>query len=299
MGGLLREREPVKFRFIFAEKASFPVAFMCRRLQVSMSGFYAWCQRPESTRAKEDRRLVVLTREAHERGRRAYGSPRIHAELKAQGIAISRKRVIRLMQVEGLKGKTRRKWVKTTDSTHGLPVAPNLLARDFRAAAPNRRWVGDVTYLRTPEGWLYLAAIVDLYSRFVVGWALSAVNDRRLAMRALEMAVHSRCPEVGLLHHTDQGSPYASEDYQRLLERHGITCSMSRTGDCYDNAAMESWFGTLKTELGESFDSAATAKHQLFDFIEVFYNRSRRHSALGYMSPAEFERAEPIQQVAA
>jgi putative transposase len=299
MGGLLRERKPVKFRFIFAEKASFPVAFMCRRLQVSMSGFYAWCRRPESRRAKEDRRLAVLAREAHERGRKTYGSPRVHAELKAQGIAISRKRVIRLMQTEGLKGKTRRRWVKTTDSTHGLPVAPNLLARDFRASAPNRRWVEDVTYLRTPEGWLYLAAIVDLYSRFVVGWALSAVNDRRLAMRALEGAIHSRCPEVGLIHHTDQGSPYASEDYQKLLERHGITCSMSRAGDCYDNAAMESWFGTLKTELGESFESATTAKHHLFDFIEVFYNRSRRHSALGYVSPAEFERVEPIQQVAA
>ena len=288
----------MKFRFIFAEKASFPIAFMCLRLRVSTSGFYAWCRRPESNRAKEDRRLAVLAREAHERGRRAYGSPRVHAELKAQGIAISRKRVIRLMQAAGLRGKTRRKWVKTTDSGHGLPVAPNLLARDFRASAPDRRWVGDVTYLRTPEGWLYLAVIVDLYSRFVVGWALSAVNDRRLAMRALEMAIQRRCPEVGLLHHTDQGSPYASEDYQKLLERHGITCSMSRTGDCYDNAAMESWFGTLKTELGESFESAATAKHQLFEFIEVFYNQRRRHSALGYVSPAEFERAEPIRVAA-
>jgi len=207
----------------------------------------------------------------------------LHAELQAQGVAVIRKRVIRLMRAAGIRGKTRRKWVRTTDSTHGLPVAPNLLARDFQASAPDCRWVGDVTYLRTPEGWLYLAAIVDLYSRFVVGWAVSAINDRRLAMRALQMAIQRRCPEVGLLHHTDQGSPphTRARTTKRLLEHHGITCSMSRSGDCYDNAAMESWFGTLKTELGESFESVSAAKRQLFDYIEVFYNQRRRHSALG------------------
>jgi transposase InsO family protein len=299
MGGLLREREPVKFRFIFSEKAYFPVAFMCRHLKVSPSGFYAWCRRPESTRAKEDRRLAVLVREAHELGRKAYGSPRVHRELKAQGVGISRKRVIRLMQHQGIKGKTRRRWVRTTDSNHSLPVAPNLLARDFQASGPNQRWVGDITYLRTPEGWLFLAAILDLYSRMVVGWATSAVIDRHLVLHALDMALKRRGPGLGLLHHSDQGSQYASEDYQKMLEAKGITCSMSRRGDCYDNAAMESWFGTLKTELGESFPSHAEGKRQLFDYIEVFYNQKRRHSSLGYVSPAEFERGSTIRRVAA
>jgi putative transposase len=280
----------VKFAFIDAEKAHFPIAFMCRDLGVSTSGFYAWRDRPECPRVREDRRLAVLTREAHELGRRAYGSPRVHRELKAQGIAISRKRVIRLMRVQGLKGKVRRRWVKTTDSNHELPVAPNLLARNFLASAPNLRWVGDITYLRTSEGWLYLAVVLDLFSRMVVGWAVSAVIDRHLVLKALELALKQRSPDSGLLHHSDQGSQYASEDYQKALEARGITCSMSRRGDCYDNAAMESWFGTLKTELGESFDTHAEAKRQLFDYIEVFYNRRRRHSSIGYVSPAEFER---------
>jgi len=281
----------VKFAFMAAEKAHFPIAFMCRHLGVSKSGYYAWCKRPECARAREDRRLAVLTREAYERNRRVYGSPRVHRELAAQGVNISRKRVIRLMQQEGLRGKTPRRWAKTTDSNHHLPVAPNLLARDFQASAPNQRWVGDVTYLRTPQGWMYLAAVLDLYSRMVVGWATSAVNDRHLVIKALDAAIKRRCPDAGLLHHSDQGSTYASEDYQKALEANGITCSMSRRGDCYDNAAMESWFGTLKTELGESFDSHAEGKHQLFDYIEVFYNGQRRHSSIGYVSPVEYERA--------
>ncbi len=168
-------------------------------------------------------------------------------------------------------------------------MAPNLLGRNFLASAANRRWVGDITYLRTNEGWLYLAVVLDLYSRMVVGWAVSAVIDRHLVIKALQMALKRRCPDSGLLHHSDRGSQYASEEFQKALEAHGITCSMSRRGDCYDNAAMESWFGTLKTELGESFDTHAEAKRQLFDYIEVFYNRRRRHSSLGYVSP-EFER---------
>jgi transposase InsO family protein len=280
----------VKFAFISAEKASFPVAFMCRHLGVSKSGFYAWSNRPESSRAGEDRRLAVLTREAHEIGRKTYGSPRVHQELKAQGIRISRKRVIRLMQEQGLKGKTRRCRVRTTDSKHKLPVAPNLLARNFEASAPNRRWVGDITYLRTGEGWLYLAAVLDLYSRMVVGWAVSVVIDRHLVLKALDMALQRRGPGEDLLHHSDRGSQYASEDYQKVLAGRGITCSMSRKGDCYDNAAMESWFGTLKTELGDTFETHAEGKRKLFDYIEVFYNQKRRHSSLGYVSPGEFER---------
>jgi putative transposase len=289
----------VKFAFIEAEKASLPIGFMCRQLAVTKSGFYAWRRRPESKRAREDRRLAVLVRESHELSRHNYGSPRIHEDLKqAKKIRISRKRVIRLMQTLGLKGKTRRRWVKTTDSRHDLPVAPNLLDRNFASSAPNQRWVGDITYLRTPEGWLYLAAILDLHSRMVVGWAVSAVIDRHLVIKALDAALKRRAPGAGL-HHSDQGSQYASEDYQGVLEVNGITCSMSRRGDCYDNAAMESWFGTLKTELGESFESHADAKRQLFDYIEVFYNQKRRHSAIGYVSPMEFERARLDPKAAA
>jgi transposase InsO family protein len=289
----------VKFAFIAAERASFPTAFMCRHLGVSKGGFYAWRRRPECARAREDRRLAVLTREAHEIGRKAYGSPRVHEELKAQGVRVSRKRVIRLMQEQGLKGKTRRRWVKTTHSKHGLPVAPNLLDRVFAASGPNQRWVVDITYLRTGEGWLFLAAVLDLYSRMVVGWAVSALIDRHLVLKALDSALKRRAPDQGLLHHSDRGSQYASEDYQKALEARGIVCSMSRKGDCYDNAAMESWFGTLKTELGETFETHAEGKRQLFDYIEVFYNQKRRHSALGYVSPAQFERANRERREAA
>jgi transposase InsO family protein len=285
----------VKFAFIAAEKASFPIAFMCRHLRVSPSGFHTWMKRPESRRACEDRRLAVLVREAHEMGRQAYGSPRVYEELKAQGVRISRKRIIRLMQQQQLKGKTRRRWVRTTHSNHALPVAPNLLARNFEASGPDQRWVGDITYLRTNEGWLFLAVVLDLFSRMVVGWAVSALIDRHLVLKALDMALKRRCPGPGLLHHSDRGSQYASEDYQKVLEARGITCSMSRKGNCHDNAAMESWFGTLKTELGETFETHAEGGQKLFDYIEVFYNRKRRHSSLGYVSPVEFERRQPCR----
>jgi transposase InsO family protein len=280
----------VRFAFIHAEKA-YPVAVQCRTLEVSRPGFYAWRRRPESARVQEDRRLGALVQAAHERSRKIYGSPRVHAELAAGGEHVSRKRVIRLMQEQGLRGRARRRYKNTTNSDHGQPVAPNLLAQRFEADVPNQRWVGDTTELRIGEsGRLFLAAIIDLYSRFAVGWALSAVNDRHLALKALQMALRRRCPEAGLLHHSDQGSPYASEDYQKELTARGITCSMSRRGNCYDNAAMESWFSTFKAELGEHFDSYAQAKEQAFDYIEVFYNQRRRHSALAYLSPAAFER---------
>ena len=281
----------MKFALVEAERASCSVAVACRALDVSRAGFYAWRDRPESKRAVEDRRLGVLVCEAHERSRRTYGSPRVHAELVAGGERVSRKRVVRLMQEHELRARVRRRYKCTTDSAHALPVAPNLLDRRFDAGAANERWVGDTTELRIGQtGRLFLAAILDLYSRFVVGWALSAVNDRHLVIRALEMALRRRCPDAGLLHHSDQGSPYASEDYQKLLATRGITCSMSRRGDCYDNAAMESWFSTFKSELGERFDSYAEAKEKAFDYIEVFYNQQRRHSSLGYISPADFER---------
>ena len=194
------------------------------------------------------------------------------------------------MQAEGLEARVRRRYRSTTMSEHDQPVATNLLNREFEATAPNQRWVGDTTELLTPTGKFYLAAIVDLYARLVVGWTMSAVNDRRLTIAALDQALRRRCPEAGLLHHSDQGSTYASEDYQDVLRDHGITCSMSRRGNCHDNAAMESWFSTFKFELGETFESIRRGKDQAFDYIEVFYNQHRRHSSIGYVAPAEHER---------
>lgn len=280
----------MKFALIEAEKATWPVAIACRALGVSRAGFYAWLDRPESKHDTEDQRLGVLVREAFARSRETYGSPRVHAELIANGEHVSRKRVARLMQQQQLRARSRRRYKNTTDSNHVQPVAPNVLDRQFEADAPNERWVGDTTELRVgANGRIFLAAILDLYSRFVVGWALSAVNDRHLVLRALDMALRRRCPNAGLLHHSDRGSPYASEDYQKVLAARGITCSMSRRGDCYDNAAMESWFSTYKAELGEWFESYAESKEKTFDYIEVFYNQQRRHSSLGYVSPAAFE----------
>ena len=246
----------MKFAFIDAEKARFTVERLCRMLDVSRSGYYAWRRRPPSQHAVDDSRLAVLVREAHERSRRTYGSPRVHAELRAHHVFISRKRVIRLMQRDGLVARRRKRYRSMTMSEHDQPIAPNLLQRQFDAARPNERWVGDTTELTTGDGRLFLAVILDLFSRFVVGCALSAVNDRHLTLRALDMALRRRGPEPGLMHHSDQGCTYASEDYRRALEARSITCSMSRKGNCYDNAAMESFFSTFKTELGERFHFA-------------------------------------------
>jgi putative transposase len=290
----------VKFALVDAEKANYSVEKLCRSLGVSRSGFYAWRKRAPSQHHRRDERLRVLVREAHERSRRTYGSPRVHAELAANGERVSRKRVVRLMREQELVARKRRRYKCTTMSEHDQRVAPNLLGREFNAAAPNVRWVGDTTELLIGEGGakLYLAVILDLFSRFVVGWAVSAVNDRHLTIKALEMALRRRCPGSGLLHHSDQGATYASEDYQRGLAAYGITCSMSRRANCLDNAAMESWFSTLKSELGERFESYGIAKEELFDYIEVFYNQQRRHSALDYVSPAEYERAARVELAA-
>lgn len=270
----------------------FPVTTLCHVLGVSTSGYYTWCRRPESARRQQDRRLKVFIRTSFDASHQSYGSPRIHRDLlEEHDEHVSRKRVIRLMQEEGVQARQRKRFVCTTDSGHDLPVAANLLNREFTAEAPNQRWVGDTTEFKIGEsGKLYLAAILDLFSRFVVGWAVSAVNDRHLTLAALTIALNRRCPETGLLHHSDRGSTYASEDYQDRLVAHGITCSMSRTGDCYDNAVMEAFFSTLKTELADRFGSHGQAKRELFDYIEAFYNTRRRHSTLDYVSPAEFER---------
>jgi putative transposase len=280
----------VRFAFIHAERAAYPVTRLSRALGVSRAGFYAWRSRPESKRDCEDRRLAMLVRAAHEESRRTYGSPRVHVDLAAQGERVGRKRIVRLMRQEGLKARVRRRYRSTTMSEHDQPIAPNLLAREFEAEAPNRRWVGDTTELAAGSGRLYLAAILDLYARVIVGWAVSAVNDRHLTGRALAQALRRRSPESGLMHHSDQGSTYASQDYREALAARGITCSMSRRGECYDNAVMESWFSTLKFELGERFENHGQAKDALFDYIEVFYNQKRRHSTVGYSSPAEYER---------
>ena len=264
---------------------------MCQVLGMSTSGYYAWCRRSESAHGQRDRQLRVLVRASFAASKQRYGSPRIHEDLIEQHEPVSRKRVIRLMQEDGLKARARKRFKGTTMSDHDQPVAANLLARQFTADAPNRRWVGDTTeFVIGESGKLYLAAILDLFSRFIVGWAVSAVNDRHVTIKALEMALKRRCPDIGLLHHSDQGCTYASEDYQDLLEARGIVCSMSRRGNCWDNAVMESFFSTVKSELGEHFESNGTAKTALFDYIEVFYNQRRRHSTLGQISPAAFER---------
>ena len=267
------------------------MADCCRALRVSPSGFYAWQQRPESRRAARDRQLRVAIRASHEASHRHYGRPRVWKDLREAGEHVSEKRVARLMRAEGVRARPRKRVRATTMSEHDQPVAANLLDRRFAAARPNQRWVGDTTeFVIGSSAKLYLAAILDLYSRFIVGWALSAVNDRHLTLRALEMALKRRTPDAGLLHHSDQGCTYASEDYRTRLAQAGITCSMSRRGYCYDNAVMESWFSTVKSEAGERFESYGHAKEALFDYIEVFYNQRRRHSTLGQISPAEFER---------
>jgi putative transposase len=273
------------------EKARHTVTILCRCLQVTPSGFYAWRRRPESTRARDDRRLTVLVHASFDESKQRYGSPRVHADLKDQHERVSRKRVVRLMQAHGLKARVRKRYKHTTMSDHDQPVAANLLDRQFEAAAPNQRWVGDTTeFVIGTSQKVYLAVILDLFSRFVVGWAISAVNDRHLTIKALEMALKRRCPDSGLLHHSDQGCTYASEAYQAVLDAHGIVCSMSRRGNCHDNAVMESFFSTVKSELADQFATYSEAKMELFDYLEVFYNQRRRHSTLGQISPANFER---------
>lgn len=281
----------MKFAFIAVEKASFPVAVLCKVLGVSRSGFYAWNDRVPSARSLEDARLRVHIAALYERGRKVVGAPSIHGALRNAGFHVSRKRVARLMRELGLRSLRKRRFKATTDSNHALPVAENVLDRKFEVDAPNVAWVTDITYVWTSEGWLYLAAILDLFSRRVVGFAMSERIDRALVLEALAAAVGRRVPNAGLVHHSDRGSQYASNDYQTALDDLGVVCSMSRKGNCWDNAVAESFFATLKTELvyQRRFATRAEARDAIFDFIEVFYNRERRHSSLGYVSPAEYE----------
>ena len=281
----------MRFPFIAAEKARHTVTILCRCLQVTRSGFYTWARRGPSARTQRDGQLRVKVRAFFAASGDRYGSPRVWKDLVEDGEAVSRKRVVRLMQADGLVGRVRKRFKGTTMSDHDDPIAANLLNRQFVAAAPNQRWVSDTTeFVIGDSQKLYLAAVLDLYSRFLVGWAVSAVNDRRLTIKALEAALARRCPDAGLMHHSDRGCTYTAEDYQAVLKARGIVCSMSRRGDCYDNAVMESFFSTVKAELSDRFPSYGEAKMALFDYIEVFYNQRRRHSTLGQISPAIFER---------
>ncbi len=290
----------MRFAFVAEKVATFPVRAMCRVLGVSASGFYAWRDSRPSKRELVDAALAVEVARIHKVKRGAYGSPRVTRELRAQGRPVSEKRVARLMREQGIRGRKKRPFRATTDSSHGLEVAPNLLARNFSWEQPNEAWVGDVTAVHTGSGWLYLAVLI-LFSRPVVGWAVSGTNDTALALTALERAVALRRPPHGLIHHTDRGSPYASHEYRAALQRHGMRASMSRTGNCWDNAVAESFFASLK---GEELDhdwypSLAAAQRAAVDYITSFYNPLRRHSSLGYLSPDEFELRAQVAALAA
>jgi putative transposase len=283
----------MKFRFIRDHREDFPVRLMCRVLDVSSSGFYDWLERPESPRAVENRALVAKIQAIHGDSRRTYGSPRVHASLQDAGYRIGRNRVARLMRDNAIRARTKRKFRVTTDSRHDHPVAPNRLDRQFEVAAPNTVWVADISYIPTREGWLYLAVVLDLFSRQVVGWAMDQQMPQELTLAALDMAIQRRRPLPGCMHHSDRGSQYAAGDYRKQLAKYGMVCSMSRKGNCWDNAPMESFFHSLKTEQVHHCDyqTRDEARRDIFEYIEVFYNRQRRHSTLGYLSPAQFELA--------
>jgi putative transposase len=281
----------MKYRFISGHREMFRVGRMCNILDVSRSGYYAWLRRPESLRKKENRKLAIKIKVIHGQKRKTYGSPRIHKELNENGVKCSLNRVARIMKQEGARAIVPRKYKATTDSKHSLPVAPNLLKQDFDIKESNKVWLADITYISTIEGWLYLAAIMDLGCRRIKGWSMSNRLTKELALDALKMAICNNPNSSGVIHHSDRGSQYASADYQKLLKSNGLISSMSRKGNCWDNAPMESFFHTLKTEWVYSFkyNTRQEAKASLFEYIEIFYNRQRRHSALHYMNPCQYE----------
>jgi putative transposase len=281
----------VKFRFVQENRETFRVGQMCMMLQVSRSGFYTWLRRPPSDREQSDAALIERIRLVHSQNRRAYGSPRIYNALRQDGHRAGRHRIARLMRLEGLRGGAAKRFRFTSTKHQDLPAAPNLLDRNFQSPAPNRVWAADITQVRTHEGWLYLAVVLDLFSRRCVGWATSPRPDQRLSIEAIRNAITTRRPAPGLLHHSDRGGQYLSADYQDFLDRHGIVCSMSRPGNCLDNAVVESFFHSIKTEwlYHHRFRTRAHARLYIFDYIEGFYNRTRLHSTLGYRSPIDYE----------
>jgi putative transposase len=279
------------YKFIQAEKAEVPVAVSCRALEVSRSAYYRWTRAEPSERSIEDQLLSAKVRAIHTEHKGRYGSPRIHRELRERGDRVGRKRVARLMSEEGLRGRMPRRFRRTTDSRRSQRIAPNILERNFKTAAVNQAWVGDVTYIPTRQGWLYLAVLLDLYSRRVVGWAMSDTIDTSLVLDTLAMAIGGRLVKTGLIHHTDRDRRYASDDYRKALERMGITASMSRKADCWDNAVAESFFATLEKELldDQSFINHQHGRIAVTDYIENYYNSRRRHSYLDYRTPLEYE----------
>ncbi len=289
------------YRFIEAERDNHPVACMCRVLEVAPSGFYAWLRRSASERARKDDELTCKIKAIHEGSRGTYGAPRIHAELRDEGVPVGKKRVARLMRAIGLQGVHRRRRTRTTRQDKAAAPAPDLVDRNFSAPGPDRLWVADITYVPTWAGFLYLAVVLDAFSRRVVGWAMAVHLRTELVLDALEMAVRTRAPGRGLIHHSDRGSQYTSLEFGRRCKKAGIVASMGSTGDCYDNALCESFFASLETELIDRsvFRDHAEARTAVFDYIECFYNRRRRHSALGYLSPTEFERRHAELPVAA
>ena len=291
----------MKYAWIDQQVDSYSLSALCRALEVSRSGYYAWRVRKPSARAQADESLSRTIQDHFVQGRQVYGTRRLKASLSSEGIEVSRRRIGRLMAQQDLRVRTRRKFKPTTDSSHGQAVAPNLLARQFEVEQPDTAYVGDITYIWTEEGWLYLAVILDLFSRAVVGWSMSRRLKADLAKRALTMALSNRQPPPGLILHTDRGSQYVAQAYRQQLEAHQIRPSMSGRGNCWDNAVAESFFHSLKTEClyGQRFESREQARDAIFDYIEVFYNRQRRHSTIGYQAPLVYEQqavlAEPVR----
>jgi len=282
----------MRYRFIQAEKAHYPVGVLCQILAVARSGFYAWCRRPTSARARQNQGLVTQIRACYQASRGRYGSPRIHQELQAQGVRVGRHRVARLMRLHDIRSVSRRRVWRARAGVPPEAAAANTLRREFAATRPNEKWAGDITSVPTRQGWLHVAVLMDLYSRRIVGWAMGDQMTTTLTLSALEMALQQRPVPVGLLHHSDRGCQYLATRYQHRLIALGIRCSMSRPGNCWDNAVVESFFATLKTEVfpGRQYLTFEQARTEIFAYLEGFYNRVRRHSTLGYFSPAEFER---------
>jgi len=286
----------VRYAFIRDYRSEFRVSKMCEVLEVSRSGFYDWLRNPESRRKRDNRALLSAIRIAFEKSRQTYGSPRMTVELNESGVACSENRVARLMCESGIRAVGKRKYRVTTQSKHTYPVAENLLNRQFSADKPNAVWLSDITYIWTSEGWLYLAAVIDVHSRMLVGWSMGRRITAELTLDALHQAINRRNVTPELMHHSDRGSQYAAGEYQKLLRETQMICSMSRKGNCWDNAPMESFFATLKAELvyRERFKTRQEAKTKIFEYIEVFYNRQRRHSTLGNSSPVDFERRKTL-----
>ena len=281
----------MRYAWIRQHQSDYPVQVMCRVLEVGASGYYDWRDRSPSARTQRHQQIAQAAARSYFESHRIYGYRKVHQDLQAEGVPCGEDTVRQVLRENGLYSRIRRKFVRTTDSNHSAPIADNILNRDFSAERPNKKWVADITYIATAEGWLYLAAVMDLFSRRIVGWSMSEFIDAALATSALKMAVEQRGPDAGLLHHSDRGVQYASGDYQDILKEGQIVGSMSRKGNCWDNAVMENFFGSLKNEWvrDQVFATRQAAKESLFNYIEVFYNRQRRHASLGYLSPAAYE----------